>query len=250
MRRKDKMFIAAAGAAAFGAWALQRRATRAAAERLEASVRDVSLASATETSPSPVSTPERKGQVSRKYDAIFREHGRGLPIAYLRSLVKRESNLNPRSAKGAAWGLMQVIEVVRKDYNKRHSTRYTRNDLLDPRINVTIGADLLVRIIASYGRNHPDVPNLQETWNNRRFVELLTFGWNAGYSERGGVGKVARYLEQQGRHDDITIDTIHGAARAARASRHLSNVRKVRWCKGVAGLFARERARDGVLQLE
>jgi hypothetical protein len=88
------------------------------------------------------------------------------------------------------------------------------------------------------------VPNLREDWNNRRFVELLTFGWNAGYSERGGVGRVARFLERQGQHNEITIDSIHAAARDAGASRHLSNPKKVSWCKGVVALYSRERARE------
>ncbi len=138
---------------------------------------------------------------------------------------------------------MQVIEVVRRDYNKRHGTSHTRRELLDPATNVTIATDLLARIIASYQRNHPTVPNLQVDWDNPRFVELLTFGWNAGYSERGGVGRVARYLEQRG-VTHITIDTLYENARAAGASRHLSNAKKVAWSKGVAALYQRERARD------
>ena len=38
----------------------------------------------------------------------------------------------------------------------------------------------------------------------------------------------------------ITIDTVHAAAKPAGASRHLSNPRKVAWCKGVAALHRRE----------
>jgi len=51
-----------------------------------------------------------------------------------------ESNLNPRSNEGPAWGLLQVIEVVRTDYNERHGTSYRRADLLDPVVNVTTGS--------------------------------------------------------------------------------------------------------------
>src|SRR6266545_3557950 len=116
---------------------------------------------------------------------------------------------------------MQIIEVVRRDYNLAHETRYERTDLLDPEVNVAIATWLLRRIIASYARHHPNVPNLHADWDNPRFAEILTFGWNAGWSEAGGVGRVVRYVEGQGT-TDITIDLVHENARAAGASRHLS----------------------------
>lgn len=219
-------------------------------EGAEVAAAEASLAEATSRPPEVRPVPTRptpkpaEAGVPRTYDRIFAEHGHGLPLAFLRALAKRESDMKPRDRQDPAWGLLQVIEVVRRDFNARHQTRYSREDLLDPRINVVIGSDLLRRIIRSYATNHPGAPNLQEDWGNRRFVELLTFGWNAGYSERGGVGRVARYLEGLGRHADITIDTIHANARAAGASRHLSNARKVAWCKSVALLFFAEQARD------
>src|SRR5688572_1417210 len=60
------------------------------------------------------------GGVSRKFDPLFKQHSRGLPVAYLRALAKRESDMNPRLAEPkSGWGLLQVIEEVRRDYNKR-----------------------------------------------------------------------------------------------------------------------------------
>ena len=64
--------------------------------------------------------------LSRMFDPLFREHGHGLPITYLRALAKRESNMNPLEATGPAWGLLQVTEVVRNDFNARNRTRYAR----------------------------------------------------------------------------------------------------------------------------
>ena len=119
-----------------------------------------------------------------------------------------------------------------------------RADLLKPAVNIRIAADLLRRIADSYERNHPEVENMLEDWNNPRFVELLTFGWNAGYSERGGVGRVVSYLEDRGLAHAVTIDSVHRYAKAAGASRHLSNAKKVAWCKGVALLYTREKAHD------
>lgn len=226
------------GGMALGAVALRRSVVRAT---------DLGAIGGEGTEPLPAPEPPRPARrVSARFDALFRRYGRGLPVAYLRSLGKRESNLDPADRTGPAWGLLQVMEVVRRDYNERHGTDYARTDLLEPRINIAIATDLLKRIIASYARNHPATPNLQLDWSNRRFVELLTFGWNAGYSERGGVGRVARFLEAEGRAGEITIDTIHEAAATAGASRHLSNPKKVRWCKSVARLHASERLRKDV----
>jgi len=244
MARNAKWWLMAGGAA-LGVFALRRSVARAAepgALSMAAAI-DADVITPVEPATS-VPEPMPAGGVSRRFDPIFQQYGGGLPVAYLRALAKRESNLNPLDRQDPAWGLLQVIEVVRRDFNERHQTNYTRDNLLDPRVNVMIAGDLLRRIITSYGKNHPGVPNLQEDWSNRLFVELVTFGWNAGYSERAGVGLVARYLERLGRHGDITIDTIHANARAAGASRHLSNAKKVAWCKSVARLYFAEKAMD------
>ena len=195
----------------------------------------------------PVPPPEGRAQriklAPRSYDALFAEHGNGIPVAYLRALAWRESGMNPRANNGPAWGLLQVVEVVRKDYNERHGTSYERRDLLDPAVNVAIASDVLVRIIDGYSRFHPEATNLQADWSNPLFVELLTFGWNAGYSERGGVGRAASHLTRRG-FDDFSIDDIFGAAKQAGVSPHLSNPRTVAFSKGVTRQFLRERARD------
>jgi hypothetical protein len=134
---------------------------------------------------------------------------------------------------------MQIVPVVLTDYNTRHGTAYQPDHLFDPAINIAIGCELLRLIIASYHRHHPQVPNLRTDWDNLRFVELLTFGWNAGFSEVGGVGLVARHLERRG-ITELTIDQVHQAAPAAGASKYL-DATSVRWCKSVAALYARER---------
>lgn len=187
--------------------------------------------------------PRPSGLAPRMFDSIFAAYGHGIPVPYLRALALRESNMNARSSSGPAWGLLQVIEVVRTDYNQRTGARYTRQDLLDPAINVTIASSALSMIIQSYAQKHPRITNLQPNWNNPRFIELLTFGWNAGWSERGGVGRVSTFLEQRGIVDQ-TIDTIHQAAHAAGASDHLASTAKVAWCKSVAAQYFRELAAE------
>jgi soluble lytic murein transglycosylase-like protein len=184
----------------------------------------------------------------RRFDRVFDRYRGSIPIEYLRALVARESSFNHLALTGSAIGLMQIVPVVRDDYNKRHGTPYQPEHLYDPSINVAIGCELLRIIIASYRKNHPRIPNLQANWDNPRFAELLVFGWNAGYSEAGGVGRVARYLERLGMVD-VTIDVVHEHARAAGASKHLANPAKVRWCKSVVALYLRERATSRATQL-
>ena len=182
----------------------------------------------------------------RRFDAVFDRYRGSLPLAYVRALVERESDGRPdvRTGRGAV-GLMQIVPVVLADYNKRHGITYQTSDLVDPATNVAIGCELLRLIVESYRKNHPHVPNLQPDWNNPRFLELLTFGWNAGFSEAGGVGRVARYIEQLGGANDITLDLVTAYAELAGASKHLSNPAKVAWCKSVVALYQRERALVG-----
>jgi len=176
----------------------------------------------------------------RRFDPLFERYRGNIPIEYVRALVERESSGNPSVRTGSAIGLMQIVPVVLTDYNKRHGSKYASEHLVDPAINVAIGCELLRLIADSYRRNHPRIATLQPDWSNPRYAELVTFGWNAGFSEAGGVGRVARYLEGLGAVE-ITIDQVAAHAKAAGASKHLSNPAKVAWCKSVVALYQRER---------
>jgi len=132
--------------------------------------------------------------------------------------------------------LLQVIGVVRRDYNERHQTGYSANDLFDPEINVKVACDLLNRIAVGYQRNHPKT--LEMDWTSKRYVQLFTFGWNAGYSEKAGVGFVVGKLEKAGFSvGDIDIDTVSGNAASFGASQYLSSKAKVRYCKQVTAWY-------------
>lgn len=155
-------------------------------------------------------------------------------MPFLRALSKRESNMNPSDTHGPAWGLMQVVEVVRNSWNKRKpSQAISRTDLLNPAINVRVATDLLNRISKAYAK-HPD-PNMKPDWSNPEFVKLLVAGWNSGYSEGGGVGKVARYLE--GRGIPVTHDNVFKYAGAAGATKHLQTSGRQNWQRSVADLY-------------
>lgn len=139
------------------------------------------------TAPAPVPGPVsivqgpvsiiREAQLPRTFDWVFEQYRRHVPIEYLRALAMRESSMQVAAQSEAGSGLFQIIDVVRRDYNRVHGTRYERDDLFDPVVNVAIATWLLQAITRSYARNHPNVPNLMTDWDNPRFVGLLTFGW-------------------------------------------------------------------------
>jgi hypothetical protein len=183
--------------------------------------------------------------VPRTFDALFAQHGHGIPVAYLRALAWHESRLDPTriNRTSTATGVFQVPEVMRAAHNRRFGTAYTRDDLLDPAVNVAIATAAIRQIATSLAKHHPDVPNLREAWDSDRFVELVTIGWAAGWSERAGIGRVVAYLEQLGvRH--VTAELVHQHARTAGASRHLFDSRPLRFCQSVARQYAADRARD------
>jgi hypothetical protein len=174
--------------------------------------------------------------ITHAYDDVLNRYRGAIPLAYMRALAKRESNMNPAERKDPAWGLMQVVESVRKSYNKRRGTSYTRQDLLNPDVNVKIAADLLNRIVVAF-RKHPD-RNMQPNWRNPEFVKLLTAGWNSGYSEAAGVGHVASWLEEQG--VPVTHDNVFRYAAAAGGHWTLQRTAKQEWQRSVAALYFTE----------
>ena len=172
---------------------------------------------------------------------MYSRYRGSIPLEYVRALVERESNGQPSVCTGSAIGLLQIVPVVLADYNKRHGTAYSSEHLTDPATNVAIGCELLRIIVTSYQKNHPRIWTLQTNCDSPEYVALVTLGWNAGYSEAGGVGRVARYLEGLGAVD-ITIDQVSAHAKPAGATIHLANAAKVSWCKSVVALYQRERA--------
>ena len=171
--------------------------------------------------------------LSNKWDSLFSKYADQLPVAFMRALSQRESRMNPNESDWPAYGLMQVVPTVRKSYNKRNCTSYVHDDLLDPDLNVKMAASLLNRIIVAYNK-HPD-RNMKTNWGNPEFVKLLTAGWNSGYSEAGGVGRVAKYLEARG--IPVTHDNVFAKAGAAGATRHLQNPKKRTWQRSVVDLY-------------
>lgn len=175
--------------------------------------------------------------LSTEYDPIFRRYAGHLPVAFLRALAYRESGLNPSSvmpgSTNAARGILQVVGVVREDFNAANGTSYTADDLLNPDVNVKIAAGLINRIVGYYAK-HPS-RNLHEDWSNPEFVKLLVAGWNAGFSESAGVGKVASYLEARG--VPVTHDSVYANAAAAGGVTYLQTADRRAWQRSVSDLY-------------
>lgn len=206
----------------------------------------------TSSSAQPPKKPAGPRRVDpHRFDPIFARLGEGIPVAYLRALAIRESNLDPRNVTHHARGLLQIVPSVLADFNKAHDgPAYTPDDLFKPEVSVEVCVWTLRRIIASYARQHPDIPNLQEDWTNPDFVGLLTLGWCAGWSPTRGVGRVVDHIKKNTAvRDTINVDMVADFAKyAVNATRYLRDPRKLRWTKSVVDLYLRFRNEEAVAE--
>jgi len=178
---------------------------------------------------------------SSAYDSIFAQAIAGtiIPLAYLRSLAKQESNLRPDVVgPGKEQGLLQIHPVTLQAYNLTHNKNISPDQSADPLVNATIAVWLLQRISSSFERNHPN--SLRPDWQSRRWVGLVTQAYNAGESEVNGVGRVVGRLEAQGLAPErITHEAVAQANQITRDNPWLSNVERVQYINRVlAGYFA------------
>jgi len=196
------------------------------------------------------------GAASHEFDAAFARNSAGLPVAFLRALGKRESNLNPNETKGTHWGILQVGWKGKNSplagYNLKNGTTLTKQDLLNVDTNIRLATGTLARIVlmyrAAYLRNPQLLVNLRPDMNNPEFVKLLLAGWNSGYSKKAGVLKVAAYMVKH--HIFITHDGVFANAAKAGATKYLrASVpgeagaharKKQRWQRGVAAFYRRQ----------
>jgi soluble lytic murein transglycosylase-like protein len=70
-------------------------------------------------------------------DALIVQHAgaNGMPVAFVRQVIRRESNFNPRAVDHGNYGLMQI----RLGTARALGYRGTAAGLLDPETNVTYG---------------------------------------------------------------------------------------------------------------
>jgi hypothetical protein len=179
-----------------------------------------------------------KIMISAVWDPVIERFAGNVPVAFIRALVHGESGGDSQKENRVshAAGLLQITEIVRKDWNGAHpDAPVSRSDLFDPEINVRIGAALLNRIVQTYRRH----PTLKPDWAARRYPELVALGWNAGYSDRGGVGLAVGELEAAGaKPDDVTVDSVARVAGGLpHAARFVSLPERVAYAKAVADLY-------------
>jgi hypothetical protein len=77
--------------------------------------------------------------------------------------------------------------------------------------------------------------SLAPDWSSRRWVELLTLGWNAGHN---AVASLAAQMETSGIPiERITVDSVSELARATGRAPYVADPARVSWAKSVASLF-------------
>jgi hypothetical protein len=178
--------------------------------------------------------------MANPFQKLLTEMAAGIPPGYLSALAQSESSFNPRAVTGHAVGLFQITPVVLNDYNASRGTGHTRADLFDPVLNTRIAVDHIHRIVDLYST----IPALRPDWASRRWLELLTLGWNAGHS---AVAKMARQMKQAGVSSErTTIDTVHDAAVALQYPGHLADEKHVRFARKVVTAYLREGAGEEV----
>jgi len=176
--------------------------------------------------------------ISAVWDPVIERFAGRVPLAFIRALVHSESGGDSQKENPAshAAGLLQITEIVRKDWNMAHpDAPVSREQLFDPEINVRLGAALLNRIAQVYGHH----PTLRPDWQSRRYAELVALGWNAGYSDHGGVGLAVTKLEAAGATpEEVTVDSVaRVAADLPKAARFVSRPDRVAYAKAVADLY-------------
>jgi hypothetical protein len=176
--------------------------------------------------------------VSATWDPLVARYAGAVPVAFIRALIHGESRGDPTKENPVshAAGLLQITEIVRRDWNAAHpKAPVSQPALFDPEVNVRLGAALLNRIVQVYGRHR----TLKPDWTSRRYAELVALGWNAGYSDRGGVGLAVSQLEAAGvPTEGVMVDTVaRTAASLGKASRFVSSPDRVKYAKAIADLY-------------
>jgi soluble lytic murein transglycosylase-like protein len=176
--------------------------------------------------------------ISAVWDPLIEKYAGRVPVAFIRALIHGESGGNSQleNPTSHAAGLLQITEIVRRDWNGAHpDAPVSREQLFDPELNVRIGAALLNRIVQVYAHH----PTLQPAWSSRRYAELVALGWNAGYSGRGGVGLAVSHLEAAGAEPaDVTVDSVaRVAVGIPQASRFVSRPDRIAYARAIADLY-------------
>lgn len=173
------------------------------------------------------------GTTNSPYEPIFAKYAGAIPQAYLRTLAYKESSfkadvVHPQSN---ATGLFQITSICLQGFNKAKGTNYKLAQLKDPTLNTIVAVHHLGHVISTYAQ----VRSLAPDWTSRRWLELLTLGWNAGHNAIIGL---AKQMEAAGLPPErITIDAASQLARATGKAKYVAEPDRVAWSKTVATMF-------------
>ncbi|MDX2023245.1 MAG: transglycosylase SLT domain-containing protein [Deltaproteobacteria bacterium] len=173
------------------------------------------------------------GTTNSPYEPIFAKYAGAIPQAYLRTLAYKESSfkadvVHPQSN---ATGLFQITSICLQGFNKAKGTALKLAQLKDPNLNTIVAVYHLGHVIGVYAQ----VRSLKPDWTSRRWLELLTLGWNAGHNAIIGL---AKQMEASGLPPErITVDSASQLARATGKGKYVAEPDRVAWSKSVATMF-------------
>jgi hypothetical protein len=167
------------------------------------------------------------------FEPVFARHAGAIPLPYLRALAYKESGFRPDiiHPTSRATGLFQITRTALESFNIKSGTAHSLAHLINPELNTRVAASHLASVINGYRR----LRSLAPDWSSRRWVELLTLGWNAGHN--AVIALVAR-MEASGMPPErITVDTVSELARATGRGKYVADPARVAWAKSVASVF-------------
>lgn len=167
-------------------------------------------------------------------ESPFARYAGVVPENFLRILAFKESGFRPEVVhpKSHATGLFQITSTALNTFNQRNQTNVALAQLVDPDLNTRVASQHLAGVINVYKKYR----SLQPDWTSRRWLELLTLGWNAGHN---AIANIAKRMEAAGLPNErINIDTVRQAAEAVGgSSKYVADPARVSWSKSVASMF-------------
>lgn len=149
------------------------------------------------------------------FDACRR---RGISFNATMAIFKNESGMNPaaQSRGSSATGLGQILSGTRELYNEREGKAAglavaKQSDLLDAATNIRVSTWLIRTIADLYASTCPDA-KWHHNWSNRDYVECVSLGYTAGWSDMEGVAGIIRRMTIEQRKARPTADEVIKAA--------------------------------------
>lgn len=149
------------------------------------------------------------------FDACRR---RGISFNATMAIFENESGMNPSatSAGSSATGLGQILSGTRDLYNQREGKAAglvvaNQAALKDPATNIRVATWLLRTIADLYAATCADA-KWKHNWANRDYVECVSLGYTAGWSDMEGVAGIIRRMTIEKRMPRPTADQVIKAA--------------------------------------